>query len=69
MPFSECITEEHKPDCFCKEDFLGNGTESCVPKGFNVEANKVKISFVSMIISKKSIKFNFNPACSGATSS
>ena len=52
MPFSECITEEHKPDCFCKEDFLGNGTESCVPKGFNVEANKVKF------ISKKFMKLN-----------
>ena len=55
VPFSECITEEHKPDCFCKEDFLGNGTESCVPKGFNVEANKVKIFLVWML---KSIECN-----------
>lgn len=47
VPFSECITEEHKPDCFCKEDFLGNGTESCVPKGFNVEANKRGYKFLN----------------------
>ena len=47
VPFSECITEDHKPGCFCKEGFLGNGTESCVPQGFNVEANKVRVSLDS----------------------
>merc|ERR1711971_1483048 len=47
VPFSECITEDHKPECFCKEDFLGNGTESCVPKGFNVEANKRGYKFLN----------------------
>merc|ERR1719347_1764847 len=47
VPFSECITEDHKPGCFCKEGFLGNGTESCVPKGFNVEANKRGYKFLN----------------------
>ena len=42
IPFSECLTDDHEPECFCKEGFHGNGTESCVPQGFNVEANKVK---------------------------
>merc|ERR1712038_1158126 len=46
VPFSECITEDHKPGCFCKEGFLGNGTESCVPQGFNVEANKRGYKFL-----------------------
>merc|ERR1712012_579896 len=47
VPFSECITEDHKPGCFCKEGFLGNGTESCVPQGFNVEANKRGYKFLN----------------------
>ena len=41
VAFSECLTADHKPECFCKEGFTGNGTESCVPFGFNTEANKV----------------------------
>merc|ERR1712107_791750 len=47
VPFSECITEDHKPGCFRKEGFLGNGTESCVPQGFNVEANKRGYKFLN----------------------
>merc|ERR1712198_307889 len=40
VPFSECVTEEHKPMCVCKEEFHGNGTEVCVPVGFTNEDNK-----------------------------
>ena len=40
MPFSECITEEHKPMCVCKEEFHGNGTDVCIPVGFTTEDNK-----------------------------
>merc|ERR1719410_151963 len=40
VPFSECVTEEHEPSCRCKENFHGNGTESCVPMGFDTEENK-----------------------------
>jgi hypothetical protein len=50
VPFSECITEEHMPDCYCKENFKGNGTESCVPEGFEVEANKVRPTRDHMLI-------------------
>ena len=39
VPFSECVTEEHEPSCRCKENFHGNGTESCVPMGFDTEDN------------------------------
>jgi len=39
VPFSECVTEEHEPSCRCKENFHGNGTESCVPMGFDTEEN------------------------------
>jgi len=40
VPFSECITEDHSPSCRCKESFHGNGTESCIPLGFDTEDNK-----------------------------
>jgi len=40
VPFSECVTEEHKPMCLCKEDFHGNGTDVCIPMGFDTEDNK-----------------------------
>ena len=40
MAFSECVTEDHEPSCRCKENFHGNGTESCVPMGFDTEENK-----------------------------
>merc|ERR1712012_1187258 len=37
VPFSECVTEEHIPTCRCKENFHGNGTEVCIPMGFDEE--------------------------------
>merc|ERR1712180_180938 len=40
VPFSECVTEEHKPMCICKEEFHGNGTDVCIPMGFENEDNK-----------------------------
>ncbi len=40
MPFSECVTEAHKPMCICKEEFHGNGTDVCIPMGFETEDNK-----------------------------
>jgi hypothetical protein len=40
VPFSECITEEHDPSCRCKENFHGNGTDVCIPMGFDTEENK-----------------------------
>merc|ERR1712079_694556 len=40
VAFSECVTEDHEPSCRCKENFHGNGTESCVPMGFDTEENK-----------------------------
>jgi len=40
VPFSECISEEHKPRCECKENFHGNGTDVCIPMGFDTESNK-----------------------------
>merc|ERR1719410_3183182 len=40
VPFSECVTEEHEPSCRCKENFHGNGTEVCIPMGFDTEENK-----------------------------
>jgi len=40
VPFSECVTEDHKPMCVCKEEFHGNGTDVCIPVGFNTEENK-----------------------------
>merc|ERR1719391_1176701 len=40
VPFSECVTEEHKPMCVCKENFHGNGTDVCIPEGFTTEDNK-----------------------------
>merc|ERR1719471_2340010 len=40
VPFSECVTEEHIPTCRCKENFHGNGTEVCIPMGFDTEENK-----------------------------
>merc|ERR1711892_170359 len=40
VPFSECISEEHKPRCECKENFHGNGTDVCIPMGFETESNK-----------------------------
>merc|ERR1719433_1664603 len=40
VAFSECVTEEHQPSCRCKENFHGNGTEVCIPMGFDTEANK-----------------------------
>ena len=40
MAFSECVSEEHQPSCRCKENFHGNGTEVCIPMGFDTEANK-----------------------------
>merc|ERR1719410_1911019 len=40
VPFSECVTEEHKPMCICKEEFHGNGTDVCIPMGFETEDNK-----------------------------
>merc|ERR1719175_387335 len=40
VPFSECITEDHEPRCQCKENFHGNGTEVCIPLGFDTEENK-----------------------------
>ena len=46
VPFSECITEEHLPGCFCKENFKGNGTDVCIPDGFTEEANKVSLAFL-----------------------
>merc|ERR1719382_2162722 len=40
VAFSECVSEEHQPSCRCKENFHGNGTEVCIPMGFDTEANK-----------------------------
>jgi len=40
VPFSECITEDHNPSCRCKENFHGNGTDVCIPMGFDTEDNK-----------------------------
>merc|ERR1719270_1220640 len=40
VPFSECVTEEHTPSCRCKENFHGNGTDVCIPMGFDTEDNK-----------------------------
>jgi len=40
VPFSECITEDHTPSCRCKENFHGNGTDVCIPLGFDTEDNK-----------------------------
>ena len=40
VPFSECVTEAHKPMCICKEEFHGNGTDVCIPMGFETEDNK-----------------------------
>merc|ERR1719347_363575 len=40
VPFSECITEDHQPRCQCKENFHGNGTDVCIPMGFDTESNK-----------------------------
>ena len=40
VPFSECTTEEHSPDCRCRDNFNGNGTDVCVPIGFDMEENK-----------------------------
>jgi len=40
VPFSECVTENHEPMCVCKEEFHGNGTDVCIPEGFNTEENK-----------------------------
>ena len=40
VPFSECVTEEHEPSCRCKENFHGNGTDVCIPMGFDTEDNK-----------------------------
>jgi len=40
VPFSECITEDHTPSCRCKENFHGNGTDVCIPMGFDTEDNK-----------------------------
>merc|ERR550519_634617 len=40
VPYSECVTEEHQPSCICKEEFHGNGTDVCIPNGFNTEENK-----------------------------
>ena len=40
VPFSECVTEDHTPSCRCKENFHGNGTEVCIPMGFDTEENK-----------------------------
>jgi len=40
VPFSECITEEHNPMCICKDEFHGNGTDVCIPVGFETEDNK-----------------------------
>jgi len=40
VPYSECVTEEHEPACYCKEDFHGNGTDVCIPAGFETEENK-----------------------------
>ena len=40
VPFSECVTEEHEPSCRCKENFHGNGTDVCIPMGFDTEENK-----------------------------
>ena len=34
------MTEEHIPTCRCKENFHGNGTEVCIPMGFDTEENK-----------------------------
>merc|ERR1719228_1728452 len=47
VPFSECITEEHQPECFCKENFKGNGTDVCIPDGFTEEANKRGYKFLN----------------------
>ena len=48
VPFSECITEDHMPGCFCKENFKGNGTDVCIPDGFTEEANKVGLAFLQV---------------------
>merc|ERR1719270_1185968 len=40
VPFSECVSEDHTPTCRCKENFHGNGTEVCIPMGFDTEENK-----------------------------
>jgi len=40
VPFSECISEDHTPSCRCKENFHGNGTDVCIPMGFDTEENK-----------------------------
>merc|ERR1711892_996963 len=40
VPFSECISEDHKPSCRCKENFHGDGTDVCIPMGFDTESNK-----------------------------
>jgi len=40
VPFSECVSEDHTPTCRCKENFHGNGTEVCIPLGFDTEENK-----------------------------
>merc|ERR550519_1107644 len=40
VPFSECISEDHTPSCRCKENFHGNGTDVCIPMGFDTEDNK-----------------------------
>jgi len=39
VPYSECKTTNHIPECVCKEGFNGNGTVSCVPDGFTEEKN------------------------------
>merc|ERR1719204_891584 len=40
VPFSECVSEDHTPTCRCKDEFHGNGTEVCIPMGFDTVENK-----------------------------
>merc|ERR1712050_39675 len=40
VAFSECISEDHTPSCRCKENFHGNGTDVCIPMGFDTKENK-----------------------------
>jgi len=47
VPFSECITESHIPECFCKEHFKGNGSDVCIPDGFTEESNKRGYKFLN----------------------
>jgi len=39
VPHSECVVTNHEGSCECKEGFHGNGTDNCIPDGFDEEEN------------------------------